>query len=69
MTAQDVLDTATNLVNVLKQVDRLLQLVLNPAVEGVDISGSDFTTRYNFLKTESDTAWTDFKNARDSFTP
>lgn len=69
MTAQDVLDETTALVNVLKQVDRLLQVVLNPSVEGVDISGSDFTTRYNALKTESDTAWTDFKNARDSYTP
>ncbi len=69
MTAQDVIDETGALVNVLKQMDRLLQVVLNPSVEGVDISGSDFTTRYNALKTETDTAWTDFKNARDSFTP
>ncbi len=69
MTAQDVIDEVTNLVNVLKQMDRLMQVVLNPSVEGVDISGSDFTTRYNVLKTESDTAWADFKNARDSYTP
>ena len=69
MTAQDVIDEVTNLVNVLKQMDRLMQVVLNPSVEGVDISGSDFTTRYNALKTESDTAWADFKNARDSYTP
>ena len=69
MTAQDVIDQANALTNILNQIDRLLQVVLNPTVEGVDISGSDFTTRYNDLKTSTDTAWTDFKNARDSFTP
>jgi len=69
LTAQDVIDQANALTNILNQIDRLLQVVLNPTVEGIDISGSDFTTRYNDLKTATDTAWTDFKNARDSFTP
>ena len=69
MTAQDVIDETTAMVNVLKQMDRLLQVVLNPSVEGVDISGSDFTTRYNALKTDTDNAWTAFKNARDIYTP
>jgi hypothetical protein len=69
LTAQDVIDESNQLTNLLDQIERLLQVVLHPTVEGVDISGSDFTTRYNDLKTSSDTAWADFKNARDSFTP
>ena len=50
-------------------MSRLLMVVENPTVEGVDISSSDFTTRYNALKADLTTAETDYKTARDAYTP
>jgi len=50
-------------------MSRLLMVIENPTVEGIDISSSDFTTRYNALKTDLDSAETAFKTARDAYTP
>jgi len=50
-------------------MSRLMMIIENPTVEGVDISSSDFTTRYDGLKTELDSAETDYKTTRDAYTP
>ena len=69
MTSQDVLEKGSALRSLENQMSRLLMLIENPTVEGVDISSSDFTTRYNALKANLDTAETDYKTARDAYTP
>jgi len=69
MTEQDVLDKATPLKNLIGQMQRLIMTIQNPTVEGVDISGSDFTTRYNALKADIATAQTEFETALDNYTP
>lgn len=69
MTAQDVIDKGTALKNLISQMDRLATLILNPSVEGVDVSSSDFTTRYNALKADIEAGWTDYETAIDGYTP
>lgn len=69
MTAQDVNEKGSVLRNIISQMSRLIMVIENPTVEGIDISSSDFTTRYNALKADIDTAETDYKTARDAYTP
>jgi len=69
MTLTDVLNKGSELKNLISQMSRLLMLIENPTVEGVDVSSSDFTTRYTALKADLDSAETDYKSARDAFTP
>ena len=69
MSAQNVIDKKVALNNLLEQMSRLLMVIENPTVEGVDISGSDFTTRYNALKASIDVAWIAYDTATDAYTP
>ena len=63
------MDKGSELKNLISQMSRLMMIIENPTVEGVDISSSDFTARYDGLKTELDSAETDYKTTRDAYTP
>ena len=69
MSAQDVIDKAIPVKNLLGQLNRLLTVIQNPTVEGVDISSSDFTTRYNAIKADLATAEAELDTAINAYTP